>query len=135
MATTKTYWGPQMQETQYGVFHFDVATMSMRDAQGNYLTSENDAPLIFNSLEEARDYSQQKIAATPALGCRIYDHRGQAIESFSNAQIYDRHHGRPAAKRDIAIGSACLIASIAGVALDAWREWSLTFGVILVSCL
>jgi hypothetical protein len=120
-----------MQETQYAVFHFDVATMSMRDAEGNYLTSENDTPLIFNTLEEARHYSQQKIAATPALGCRIYDHRGKTIESFSNAQVYDRHHGRPAAKRNIAIGAACLIAGIGGVALDAWREWSLTFGVVL----
>jgi hypothetical protein len=120
-----------MSANQYAVFHFDIKTMSMRDAAGNYLSSENDTPPIFNSLEEARAYSQQEIEAKPTLGCRIYDHQGQTIESFSNAEVYDRNHGLPSAKRNIAIGAACLMAGIGGVALDAWREWSLTFGVIL----
>ncbi|HYL37945.1 MAG TPA: hypothetical protein VEV17_18665 [Bryobacteraceae bacterium] len=126
-----TYWSPQLSSNQYAVFHFDVKTMSMRDAEGNYLSSGHDAPLIFDTLEEARRYSRKKITATPALGCRIYDHQGQPVESFSNTQVYDRHHGRPAARRNIAIGAVCLITGIVAVALDAWREWSLTFGVIL----
>jgi hypothetical protein len=65
------------------------------------------------------------------LGCRIYDHRGQVVQSFSDDGVYDRHHGQPAAKRNLWIGIACLVAGIGGVALDAWLGWSLTFGVLL----
>jgi hypothetical protein len=31
----------------------------------------------------------------------------------------------------VIIGSACLLAGVGGVALDAWLEWRLTFGVLL----
>jgi len=126
-----TYWLPQMSDGQYALFHFDVKTMSMRDAQGNFLSSENDAPLIFNTLDEARTYAREKIASTPALGCRIYDHQGKIVETFSNPEIYDRHHGRPAAGRNIALGAACLLLGVSGVALDASLKWRLTFGVLL----
>lgn len=120
-----------MRESQCAVFHFDVQTMSMRDAQGNYLSSGNDSPLIFNSLAEAQCYCEEKIAAAPALGCRIYDHQGQAIQSYSNDQVYDHYHGLPAAKRNVAFGTVCLLAGAGGVALDAWLDWRLTFGVLL----
>jgi hypothetical protein len=120
-----------MSESQYAVFHFDVKTMSMRDAQGQYLSSGNDSPLIFDDLPNAERYCEQKITATPALGCRIYDHAGQIVRSFSDTQLYSRHHGRPAAKRNLTIGTLCLLAGVGGVALDAFLEWRLTFGVLL----
>lgn len=126
-----TYWGPAMRESDYAVFHFDVKTMSMRDAQGDYLTSGNDTPLVFETLAAAEQYCRRKISTTPALGCRIYDHHGQVVQTFSDEQIYDRHYGLPAAKRNLALGSACLIAGVGGVALDAWLHWRLTFGVLL----
>jgi hypothetical protein len=131
MSRKSTYWGPPMSDTHYAVFHFDVKTMSMRDAQGDYLSAGNDAPLIFESLEQAQQYCTEKTAAMPELGCRIYDHRGQVVQSFSDEKIYERHHGRPAAKRNIALGSIFLVAGVGGVALDAWLEWRLTFGVLL----
>ena len=119
-----------MRESQYAVFHFDIKTMSMRDREGNFLSPDNDAPLLFDSLDGARAYAQQEIAAKPALGCRIYNHAGQVVESFSNAEIYDRHHGLPAAKRNVAIGAICLLAGIGGIALDASFNWRLIFGVV-----
>ena len=94
-------------------------------------SSPNDSPLIFDTLDKARSYSEQKIAATPALGCRIYDCNGRAAESFSNPQIYDRHHGLPAAKRNLALGALCLLTGAAAVALDASLNWRLIFGVLL----
>jgi hypothetical protein len=130
IAAKSTYWGPAMRESQYAIFHFDIKTMSMRDAQGNYLSPDNDAPLIFDSLDGARAYAQREIAAKPALGCRIYDFHGRVVESFSNREIYDRHHGLPAAKRNVAIGAICLLAGIGGIALDASFNWRLIFGVV-----
>jgi len=99
-----TYWGPALSESQYAVF-------------------ENRAA--------AESYCRQKVEAMPALGCRIYNYQGQVVESFSDSIVYDRHRGRPAAKRNLWIGLACLVAGIDGVALDAWLGWRLVFGMLL----
>jgi hypothetical protein len=121
MPSKSTYWGPAMTESQYAVFHFDVKKMTMR---GN-------APMIIDGLDAATSYCQQKIADTRAMGCRIYDRDGNIVRTFSDAEVYQKNHGRPAAKRSVIIGSACLLAGVGGVALDAWLEWRLTFGVLL----
>ncbi len=112
-----------MTESQYAVFHFDVKTMSMRET--------SHTPLIIDGLEAATSYCQQKIADTPAMGCRIYNRKGDIVQTFSDAEVYKKNHGRPAAKRSVIIGSACLLAGVGGVALDAWLEWRLTFGVLI----
>jgi len=91
----------------------------------------DDSPLIFEGLPAATSYCQQKIAGMPALGCRIYNHDGKIVQTFSDDELYRQSHGRPAARRSVIIGSACLAAGISGVALDAWLEWRLTFGVLL----
>jgi hypothetical protein len=116
-----TYWGPAMSETQYAVFRFDVKSMVMAD----------DTPLIFDTLVDAEGHCQENIAATPALGCRILDHAGKTVRTFSDDQVYDKHHGRPAANRNVLLGSALLVAGAGSVALDAWLGWRLVFGVLL----
>jgi len=110
-----------MSESQYAVFRFDVKTMVMAD----------DTPLIFDTLADAERHCGENIAALPALGCRILDHTGKTVRTFSDDQIYDQHHGRPAAKRNVVLGSALLIAGVSSVALDAWLGWRLVFGVLL----
>ncbi len=124
-ARVASYWGPAMTESQYAVFHFDVKTMSMREGEG--------VPLIFDSLAAAERYSQAQIAATPELGCRIYDRGGKIAGTYIDAQVYERFHGQPAAKSSLLAGMACLIAGVgvdqsgcyAGVPLDfrgfSWR--------------
>jgi len=116
-----TYWGPAMSDTQYAVFHFDVKTKLARAG----------GPLIFDSLHAAEQYCEGKIAAEPLLGCRILDHTGAVVRTFANDQVYQRHHGRPAAKRTLLIGLACLAIGAGGVSLDAWFHWHLVFGVVL----
>ena len=110
-----------MTDSQFAVFHFDVKTMIM----------SGDAPMIFDCLADAEHHCQSKIAGTPALGCRIYNNDGVVVRTFSDDRLFAKHHGRPAAKRNVVIGSLCLIAGVGGVALDAWLEWRLTLGVLL----
>ena len=110
-----------MSDSQYAVFRFDVKTIVMAD----------DTPLIFDTLPDAERHCRENIAVTPALGCRILDHTGKTVRTFSDDQIYDKHHGRPAAKRNVVLGSALLIAGVSSVALDAWLGWRLVFGVLL----
>jgi hypothetical protein len=116
-----TYWGPAMSESQYAVFRFDVKTMVM----------DGDAPLIFDNFRDAERHSQENIVANPAVGCRILDRTGKTVRTFSDEQLYDQHHGRPAAKRNVLLGSALLAAGVGSVALDAWLGWRLVFGVLL----
>jgi hypothetical protein len=110
-----------MSESQCAVFLFDVKTMVMTSS----------TPQIFESLPDAERFCQEQVHANPAQGCRIYDHAGKIVHTLSNDQVYAKHHGRPAAKRSVVVGSLCLLAGAGGVALDAWLEWRLVFGVLL----
>ena len=110
-----------MTDSQFAVFHFDVKSMTMRGGE----------PLVFDSFAAAESHCRQQIAAEPSTGCRIYDHAGAIAGTFSDDHLYEKHHGRPAAKRSLVIGSVCLAAGIGGVVLDAWLGWRLTLGVLL----
>lgn len=117
-----------MTESQYAVFQFDVKTMSMREGE--------EAPLIFDSLASAERYSEGKIATTPGLGYRIYDRDGKVVRTLTDRKLYERFHGKPAAKRSLLIGIACLVAGVALISLDVWMGLRLIFGVFLgVRCL
>lgn len=116
-----TYWGPPMSASQYAVFRFDVKSMVMAEGE----------PLVLNSLSEAERYCQENIATDPTMGCRILDRAGRTVRTFSDQQIYDNHHGLPAAKRNVVLGSALLVVGVSSVALDAWLGWRLVFGVLL----
>jgi hypothetical protein len=122
-AKAATYWGPAMTESQYAVFHFDVKTMSMRAGE--------DDPLIFENLADAERYSQEKLAATPGLGFRIHDCDGRIVRTFTDTQVYERFHGQPAAKRNLLVGSACLVAGVGLISLDVWLGLRLILGVFL----
>ena len=119
-AKAATYWGPPMTDSQCAVFHFDVKTMSARDAL-----------VILDSLAEAERYSKHKIASTPGLGCRIYDRDGKILRTFIDPQVYERFHGQPAAKRSLLVGMLCLIAGVGFISLDVWMGLRLIFGVLL----
>jgi len=110
-----------MTDSQFAVFHFDVKTMIM----------SGDAPMIFDCLPDAESHCKSKIADTPALGCRIYNDEGVIVRTFTDDRLFAKYHGRPAAERNVVIGTLCLMAGVCGVALDAWLEWRLTLGVLL----
>jgi hypothetical protein len=119
-----------MTDTQCAVFHFDVKTMSARDAEGRESPASN-APLIFDSQAEAERYSKDKIATGLGLGCRIYDRDGKILETFADTQVYERFHGQPAAKRSLLMGMVCLVVGVALISLDVSMGYRLIFGVFL----
>jgi hypothetical protein len=111
-----------MTESQYAVFQFDVKTMSMGGSE---------TPLIFDSLSAAEGYSQEKMTASPGLGFRILDRDGKIVRTFTNAQLYEKFHGQPAAKRSLLMGALYLVIGIALITLDVHLGFSLIFGVFL----
>jgi hypothetical protein len=130
-AKAATYWGPSMTESQCAVFHFDVKTMSARDAEGREPSPASDGPLVFDSLSEAERYSKDKIATTRGLGCRIYDRDGKILGTFVDPQLYERLHRQPSAKRNLLVGMVCLVIGAGLIGLDIWMEYRLLLGVLL----
>ena len=117
-AARRTYWGPAMTESQYAVFHFDVKTMSMRDAQGGNPSDGGAVPLIFDNLAGVERYSQEQIDAMPGLGCQIYDRDEKIVGIFADTQVYGRFHGPPAAKRSLLVGILCLLIGVAFIEVN-----------------
>jgi hypothetical protein len=116
-----TYWGPAMTKSQYAVFPFDVKTMMMREGE----------PIVFESQAEAERYCENLVAKEPGVGCRILDRDGKTVRTLHDAQVYDRFHGEPAAKRSLLTGIACLLIAVALIGLDWHFGLRLIFGVFL----
>lgn len=107
-----------MTDSQFAVFHFDVKTMVM----------SGDTLMIFDNLADAERHCQSKIAATPALGCRIYNNQGSIVRTFSDDRLFAKHHGRAGGEAqrhrrqfmpDRGLGW-CSSGCVDGVAADAW---------------
>jgi hypothetical protein len=85
-----------------------------------------EAPLILDGLAQAERYSKDKVAASAELGCHAYNRDGAIVETFTNTEVYERFHGQPAAKRNLWVDSACLVAGVAFISLDVWRASALS---------
>ena len=77
-----------MTDSQCAVFHFDVKTMSMRDAQGWRRTARQVCLPDLRQHDGCGKLLPGKIAVTPALGCRIYSHNGTVARTFADDQVY-----------------------------------------------
>src|SRR5579859_5752725 len=77
-------WTGLIHPGQYAVFHSDIATDVEKNPDGYYLKpGEDSACAIFDSLEEAESYCENKVAAIPNLRCDIYDHTGNRTRRCS----------------------------------------------------
>lgn len=71
-------WNERMTPTEYAVLYSGSQPLSAnphdgKPTSGPYCT-------VFSTLTEAEDYATQQTALIPTLRCRIYDHRGLAIQ-------------------------------------------------------
>ena len=119
-----------MTDSQCAVLHFDVKTMSARDAGGRESSSSN-LPLIFDNLADAERYAKDKVAAMPTLGCRIYDRDGKVLATLADGQVTQRFHGQPAARRSLLWGMLLLLVGVGLISLDVRMGYRLIFGVFL----
>jgi hypothetical protein len=71
-------WNERMTSTEFAVLYSAIqpAPSDHRDSpsiSGPYCT-------VFTTLAEAEEHAAQQVALRPTLRCRIYDHRGLAIQ-------------------------------------------------------
>jgi hypothetical protein len=129
-ARRPSYFAGLMGENEAAVFHYDLATGTMRTASGRYASSpEENTALIFDSAAEAESYCRVAVEANPALFCKIFDRgvsEGRAKAIYPAAYV-EKEFSRRASKRKVATGVGLILISALCVLVD----WKLGGPVIL----
>jgi hypothetical protein len=76
---------PHLQPGQYAVVAAETATGIVLNLDGKRHLGAGKAWLIFDSLEEAKKYANQKVLDFPDMECGIYNHLGNVVA------VYKRH--------------------------------------------
>ena len=63
----------------YAVILAEVATGKVVDENGVRQVGENIQYSLFNTLEEAKHYSEKKVLEFPTIECAIFDHLEQRV--------------------------------------------------------
>ena len=73
---------PQLNEPQCSIVQAEIATGIILTVEGQRYDKETDEPfiLIFNSLDEAKSFSEKKVIENPNLECNIYNFSANFIE-------------------------------------------------------
>ncbi len=84
----KVYFGkeiPQLEKTKCSVVQTEIATGIILATDGSRYFNDFDEPfiLIFDSIEDAKEFSENKIAERPEIECNVYDHSAKFIERIS----------------------------------------------------
>jgi len=84
----KVYSGeeiPQLEKQKCSVVQSEITTGITLAIDGNRHFNDSDEPfiLIFDSIEDAREFSINKIIERPEIECNIYDHSAKFIERVS----------------------------------------------------
>ena len=72
---------PKIQSGQFVVIHAEKVTGIILDAHGNRNLASPLEWMVFNSLDEAENYCNLKIAASPSMECNIFNHLQERIKT------------------------------------------------------
>ena len=100
-----------MRPGQFVVFSKDAVTGVPCDAEGREFASASDATLlVFDELEDAREFCERRVADQPSIQFDLYDSDGKAnpplmtIVNASRAERRDEHPQAFRRRRRIAVG-------------------------------
>src|SRR5438094_1317999 len=72
-------WMGHIREGEYALFFKDASSGQEMKSDGAYMQHpEESTCLITASIDEALDFAQPRVNASPHLRCDIYDHHGKA---------------------------------------------------------
>ncbi len=122
-------WMGIIQPGQYAVFHKDAHTEIETDSEARYLPGGSPSTcLIFDSLEEAKNYCESRVLQFGNLRCEIYDSAGKAktpLAIILNPALAKKLEESPAsAKRKIVTGVALMVLSIPLFVWDWKGQWT-----------
>lgn len=71
---------PKIQSGQFAVIHAEKATGIILDASGNRNLGSLLEWMVFDSLAEAENYCNLKIADCPSIECNIFNHLQERVK-------------------------------------------------------
>jgi hypothetical protein len=81
---------PVLSSAQVCVIEADVETGVILGRDGKPWHAGNPNPyLVFESVDEAREFSRAKIASTPTVECAIFGTSKELVEMFRNKEYWD----------------------------------------------
>lgn len=120
-------WLDQIAVGEYPVFLRDGNTCAERNAAGKPLQpGEPSVCLVFATLEEARQFCEQKVRELPQLRCDIYDHQGLAKPPL---KTYGDREWDPGARTLLLLAGAAFLGAI----VLFWWDWTRRGELILPS--
>jgi hypothetical protein len=133
-----TSWTEIVRPDQLAVFAKSAGTDAACDADGQRFASTDEATLVlFDSLDEARDFCEGRVAANPAIRFDVYDSEGKAnpplltIVSETHASTLETHPAALKRRRLTALGliSGAAICIVGGIVTDEDGTFVLPFVV------
>jgi hypothetical protein len=125
-------WNERMTSTEYAVLYSGSQPLPSGHHDGK--PASRPYCTVFTTLAEAEEYAAQQVALIPTLRCRIYDHRGLAIQPIREIRG-SQHKGESeiSARFRRWAGSIMFFGGLALVVLD-WStdfklSWPATIGV------
>lgn len=80
----KIYYGneiPKLTQPQCSVLQAELSTGIVLTTDGKRrIESESPFILIFDSFEDAKQFSKEKIIENPSFECNVYDYQGNFVE-------------------------------------------------------
>lgn len=128
-------WKALIGPTQFVAFPSDAATGAICDADGARLAADEAVCLIFDSLDEARAWSRERVAAQPRLRLDVFDAAGRVRPPLDTVV----HPSRAASLEGNRRGRRWMVASAIVLILLApvlfWYDWALHEGVLIMPTL
>ena len=122
-------WLDQLAPDEYPLFLRDARTWAERDADGEPLGRNGDSVcLVFRTLEEAKQFGEQKVRERPDLRCDIYDSEG--LRKPPLCSFGDRDWN-PAPRTLFWLAGSCALASIPLFFWDWSRRGELVLATII----
>ena len=84
-------WMGHIREGEFALFFKDANSSQEMKADGSYAESaEESTCLVAGSLDEALDFAEARVDASPQMRCDIFDHQGKANPPLASIVHQDR---------------------------------------------
>ncbi len=118
---------------EFLVFYFLNRDQVRCDSKGNFLTGQNEAGVLFHSLEEAKTFARAQADLSPRIGAGVYTSSWQIVAEFGSDEYVKQQARANSPARLLLIASALLICGSALIWLEIHSGWSAIVGFLIGS--
>jgi len=134
-------WMGHIREGEFALFFKDADSGQEMKADGTYVQHPEESKcLITSSLDEALDFAQARVDASPQLRCDVFDHQGKANPPLASI-VHQDHKGQENTEalgwKRIRWGIVLIPLGVPLIVYDYLHDWALIlpafFGINLIA--